>query len=295
MVSLVDLHCHSTASDGTVAPEDLPRRAKEAGVRVLALTDHDTMNGLERFRQACPVWGIVPVVGIELSLRLEDKRLHLLGLGLDLGRTQALDALLRQVKIWRNDRNMAMIERFNRLKIHLTLEDVEREARGDIVARPHFARALIRRGVVLTMEEAFHRFLGDTGPAYVRKVQAPVPDAISAIKAAGGLAVAAHPYTLLDENSRGMERRLEILLDIGAHGAEAWHTQQPRGVTRRIVALVKTLGGVLSAGSDFHGENRDDSCLGRGQGGQLLRSSLVPEILQRLGASKPEHECVCNG
>jgi hypothetical protein len=278
-----------------VAPEDLPRRAREAGVSVLALTDHDTLEGLVRFREACAQWAVVPVAGIELSLRLDGKRLHLLGLGLDLGRTQALDALLRQVKIWRNDRNMAMIERFNRLKIQLTLEEVEREARGDIVARPHFARALIRRGVVVTMEEAFHRFLGDAGPAYVRKVQAPVPDAISAIKAAGGLAVAAHPYTLLDESCLGMERRLESLLEMGADGAEAWHTQQPRAVTRRVVALMKTRGGLLSAGSDFHGENRDDSRLGHGHGGQLLRSSLVPDILQRLGVSKPDHQRVCNG
>lgn len=281
---LADLHCHSTASDGTIPPERLASMAREEGVTWLALTDHDTLSGIEAFLEGGAGLDMTLVPGVELSVDLEGKRLHLLGLGFQPETAGAIQDLLEKARRWRLDRNAEMLQRFHRLGIDMQKQEVDAEAQGEVVGRPHFARVLMRRGVVTTLQEAFHRFLGAQAPAYVPKKKPPASEAILAIKEAGALAIAAHPYTLLDAHPRGMEASLELLMDLGAAGAEGYHSELTRGVSKRIRELAAKRGFLLSAGSDFHGGNKPTVRLGRGFGGQLLQTSKVAPLLEMLAS-----------
>jgi predicted metal-dependent phosphoesterase TrpH len=244
----IDLHAHSTASDGTTPPADLPRLAAEAGLTVLALTDHDTFAGLTAASAASHI-ELVP--GVEISCRLDDAEVHLLGLFVDPAHAP-LAAELELIRTDRTRRAVRMVERCRELGAPITLEQVETIAAGAPLGRPHIAAALAAAGVT----DAFTPdWIADGGRADVPKHVLSAVHAIALVRAAGGAAVLAHP--------RSVKRRAEVtdaqlagLAAAGLAGIETDHPEQPPEVRARLREVAADLGLLATGSSDFHGDRK---------------------------------------
>jgi len=261
-----DLHLHSTASDGTDPPEALARLAARAGLAGIALTDHDTTAGVHACAEACAQHGIAFLAGIELSTNpdlegniiAEDApagSLHLLGYGIDPDNDTLL-AVQRDVQNARTERNPQMIDRLNGLGVKITLDEVQQAAGGDVVGRPHVAQVMVAKGYVRSIHEAFSRYIGQGGAAYVRKDPIAAERAIDAIHAAGGVAVAAHPAHLQTQGKSGLERYLRKLVGMGLDGIETRHSDHSRDDIERFEKLAAQLELITTGGSDYHGSRK---------------------------------------
>jgi 3',5'-nucleoside bisphosphate phosphatase len=255
---VVDLHAHTTASDGEHAPEILVRQAAAIGLAALAITDHDTTAGVTAAAAAGSELGVEIVPGIELSAEPPNlpnrarSQCHILGLYVDPHSAPLLDRL-REVIHNRNVRNARIVERIQReLNWDITLDEVEQAAGGDVVARPHFARVMLDKGYVSSLKEAFDLYLGKGGRAYVERDRLTAREAVDLIHRAGGVAVLAHPNNLAmdpDETAAYVRE----LRDLGLEGIEARYNLHSAEETARYLALAERLGLVTSGGSDFHG------------------------------------------
>jgi 3',5'-nucleoside bisphosphate phosphatase len=247
-----DLHSHSTASDGTTPPADVMRRARAAGLDVIALTDHDTVAGLEEARLALPP-GLALLPGMELSCRLEGHSVHLLGYLFDPGQ-QELAAECARIRESRLHRAQAMVERLAELGVPVTWDQVAAMAGGGVVGRPHIARAMVEAGVIDAPEQAFGPdWIGPGGRAHVTRYALNPVRAIALIRAAGGVTVLAHPRA----GTRGWMIPDDVIAGLataGLHGIEVWHPDQDQPARQELHALAATLGLVASGGSDDHGE-----------------------------------------
>ncbi len=275
----VDLHTHSTASDGTYTPAELVRAAKEAGLSAVALTDHDTFAGLPEAREEARRQGIELVPGCELSLDFSGLPTHMLALFID-ERPGALLSALDRVRNARRMRNELMLEKLAKVGVHLAREQVEAHAHGT-VGRPHMAQAMLQAGVVRSIEEAFDRFLGRHGLAYVPKEKLGPEEAIRAVHEDGGLAILAHPYLLTQQISR-LEPMVAELKGRGLDGIEVYYTEHNDRFTSQLEALAGRLGLLMSGGSDFHGAVKPDVRLGRGRGGLFVPGALLDRMKERL-------------
>ncbi len=271
----IDLHTHSTASDGTLTPAELMRAAKEVGLSAIALTDHDTFAGLPEARAEAARLDLELVPGCELSLDYGGLPTHLLALFVDESPGHVTEALTRVIEA-RATRNGTMLEKLRAVGVHLRWEDVERRAAG-VVGRPHIAQAMLEAGVVRTFEEAFSRFLGAGGLAYVPKAKLAPQEAIRAIHADKGLAVLAHPY-LLSQQPRQIETMLTELAALGLDGVEVYYTEHSDKYTALLAELAQGLGLLASGGSDFHGTVKPGVRLGKGRGGLFVRGELLDRM-----------------
>lgn len=270
MRTFVDLHTHSAASDGQLAPEELVRLADAARLAAVALTDHDTTAGIAAAKAAARKFPELRfIAGIEMSAKFPAGMLHVLGLGIDEG-CAGLQETLRQVRGAREERNPKIIAALGRLGMKISMEDVlaatasgGRREEGEIVGRLHIAEALRRKGYVRTAKEAFDRYIGNNGPAYVDKERLEPSEAIRAIREAGGAAVLAHPVQLRYENSAQLERILRSFISAGMNGIEVYHTDHRPEQTRLYLDLARRFGLLVTGGSDFHGPVRQDAVLGR--------------------------------
>lgn len=278
MQQRVDLHTHSTASDGTFSPAALMRAAKDAGLAAIALTDHDTFAGLPEARVEAARQGVELVPGCELSLEYRGLPTHLLALFVD-ERPGHVVAELTRVREARAKRNDIMLEKLRSVGVRLDLADVARHASG-VLGRPHMAQAMLEAGVVKTFEEAFTRFLGRGGLAYVPKEKLSPPEAIAAVHADGGLAVLAHPY-LLSQQPAQIGAMLEELAGLGLDGVEVFYTEHSEAYTALLTRLAARLGLLMSGGSDFHGAVKPGVSLGRGRGGLFVPGSLLDAMKDR--------------
>ncbi|MBS3734327.1 MAG: PHP domain-containing protein [Phycisphaerae bacterium] len=268
MRRFVDLHTHSTASDGTLAPADLIRQADRAELAVVALTDHDTVAGLDEARRAAePLDALQFVPGIELSAQPPSGTLHILGLGIDPSAPAILSvaAQLRQARVRRNPQ---IVQRLRWLGVPVTMDDVRRAAldagsEAEVISRMHVARALVRAGWVRDTKEAFARYLGKGCPGYVERERPAPHEAITAIHGAGGLAVLAHPVQLGCTERGELERVVRGLSEAGLDAIEAWHSDHDAEWTRLCVDLADRLGLGVVGGSDFHGGAKPGVRLGR--------------------------------
>ncbi|TVR33132.1 MAG: PHP domain-containing protein [Spirochaetaceae bacterium] len=258
---MVDLHAHSTASDGTLTPSELIARCHLNGISVIALTDHDTLAGAVEAARAGLHWGVEVIIGIELEIEYPGPgAFHLLGLGLR-GASAELETLLRRIRQMRRRRNQQIAQQMRAAGIQVQLDEVAAFAGGDILARPHFASFLVERGVVRTPQEAFDRYLGDGKPFWQPKQAVTLAQAAAAIHSAGGKALIAHPMTLfLSINS--LAKRVAEWQQQGLDGVEAYHAGARLTDCRKLEAMADTLGMLVSAGSDFHGPERRDRWLG---------------------------------
>ena len=243
--AFVDLHTHSTASDGTVPPDGAIEAAKRCGLSALALTDHDTIGGIPAARAAGERLGIRVIAGVELSAFQEDHEIHLLALHLT--HIEALEQRLSELRAFRHTRAQKIVDKLNTLGIPLTLDEVLQQSNGGAVGRPHVARALIARGVVHDFRDAFVRYLGNAGSAFVARERLSIEDAISIAHEAGALAIWAHP------GDGGRRERLEPLVAAGLDGLEIKHPSHSSEDVKRLQALADFFNLVPSGGSDWHG------------------------------------------
>ena len=243
--AFVDLHMHSTASDGSRAPADVVGAAKAAGLVAIALTDHDSVAGLGEAQAAGAELGVRVVNGVELSAVEGEAETHLLGL--HLRDTMVLERGLEALREMRQRRARTIVDKLVALGVKVTLDDVLAQAGDGAVGRPHVARALVADGWATDVRDAFDRYLGAGRPAYVAKEQLSMPDAIAMVHAAGGLAVLAHP------GGAGTRERLTALAAQGLDGVEVKHPSHSPSDTNKLRTLCEQLGLVISGGSDWHG------------------------------------------
>ncbi|MBB5022675.1 PHP domain-containing protein [Desulfurispira natronophila] len=281
----VDLHVHSTASDGTDTPSALAAKAAEAGLQAIALTDHDTVAGIPAFIHACQGWGVEALAGVEISALYRDGHgyevgVHILGYfpgGVDPRMEESMGELMSA----RDERNKLMVQKLNQLGIPLCLDEVAGKAGGDVVGRVHMAQVLVEGGYVSTMDEAFRRYLGPRGKAYAPKERLTPEEAIQLISRHGGLAVLAHPGTLPIRGQQYLESFSRRLVQSGLGGIESDYPYLSNAQRQHFRALARRLGVVATGGSDYHGANRPEIRLGRGDGSLELPYAMVEAIRER--------------
>jgi predicted metal-dependent phosphoesterase TrpH len=270
----IDLHTHSTASDGTLSPTELIRLAKDIGLDAIALTDHDTISGLDEAEEAGRELGIEVIRGCELSL--ESPRgagwMHVVALWVP-PHPEELTAAFDWVIEGRLTRNHEIVKKLRSQGIGITYEAVAARA-GGTIGRPHFAQELLSLGVVSNMDEAFKVWLGDNGRAYVPKRKLKPEQALGILKRAGATSILAHPFILgLDE--QGTEGLVRELQGYGLDGMEVYYPEHDDAATKIFKAMAERLGLLISGGSDFHGSVKPRISLGRGKGGLHVATELL--------------------
>ncbi|MDR1248173.1 MAG: PHP domain-containing protein [Treponema sp.] len=278
---MIDLHTHSRASDGSLTPSELIRAAKEQGLTAIALTDHDTIDGLEEAREEAVRQGIEFIPGIEFDVGHEpvavNGEFHLLGLGIDHigpGFRETLGEIWRK----REDRNLRILERIREeLGINVDYGEVRAISGGGALGRPHFATLLVNRGIVKNRGQAFSKYLGKGRPLYIAKEKLEFTLALRMIREAGGIPVLAHPMSLYIAWGR-LPQFIAELAALGLAGIEAWHPTAKVRACKRLEELGKSLGLYITAGSDFHGNSRPDRKLGITAGERKIEASYLDSI-----------------
>lgn len=279
--SVIDLHTHTTFSDGSVSPTELVNLAHKAGARAIAITDHDTIEGLAEGRQAAAEIGIEFIDGIEISAEFSPGTMHILGYGVD-PRSTPLRSTLAELVDSRDERNPQIAERLKVLGVDINYEDVVELARGDVVGRPHFARLLVERGYAETIKDAFDRYLAKGAPAYVAKRRLAYHEAIALIHDAGGVAVLAHPYQLALDSLDEVERFVAQLASAGLDGIEAIYSRHSKDERAAYSEMALGLGLLITGGSDYHGSYKPDISIVRGTGDLSVPYSLLATLKERL-------------
>jgi hypothetical protein len=254
--SFVDLHCHSTASDGTLAPADVVRLAVECQLGALALTDHDTIDGVADAAAEANRLGLDFLPGIEISAEFPHPgTLHLLGYGVD-PQSAVLRDLTKTLLAGRDNRNPKIVAKLNEMGVHVSMQEWEDEAKGNVLGRPQLAAILHRKGYVSSIKEAFNKYLGQGAPAYADKERLSPRRAIEMIVECGGVPVLAHPIQLHTDNDAQLERIVKDLIDQGLAGIEVIHSDHNADNVQKYDALARRYGLLRTGGSDFHGANK---------------------------------------
>ena len=280
---MIDLHSHSSASDGILSPADSARYAAGKNLKVWALTDHDTVNGLCAAAKVCLESNMIFVPGIEINVRWPTGEFHLLGLGLQ-EYSEDLKDVVEQADESRKSRNLEIVEKMKKDGYEVSLEEIESIFSESQIGRPHFASYMAEKKIVRTWQEAFDRFLGKGRPWYVPHDGIDLSVAVQAIKSAGGVPVLAHPLSLYVSWGK-MEETILKIRDSGVAGLEAWHPGARINEGYKLELLAKKLGMIVTGGSDFHGLGvRSDRHLGRTSGDRKIEDRFYfEELLQKLG------------
>lgn len=276
-MNYIDLHVHSSASDGSLSPEEVVSLAKNAGLRCFALTDHDTVDGVERAIQyAKKLTDIDVIPGIELSCYYQNREIHIVGLFVDYKNQIFLDEL-QKLKQAREDRNEKMIQNFIDAGISLTLEELQHGSPNSVITRAHFARVLVEKGICKNKTEVFDKYLGVGCPFYLPKPQVTPEHVLNLIKTAGGVAILAHPYSYKFSKTE-VETLLDDLIPLGLSGMECYYSTYDTGQMQelRSIAISKEL--LVSGGSDFHGVIKPDISIGTGRGNLRIPEKLLDAI-----------------
>jgi len=281
---MIDLHSHTTASDGTYSPAQLVDEAGRTGVHILGITDHDTFSGYDLALPLAQQAGLELVCGIELSTKLHGHSVHLLGYFLDpLLKTSLNPDGFGDFRTWigdlqasRRDRNVRLVARLRQLGLNITLEEVEARG-GGMTGRPHFAQLLIEKGYVRNMQQAFDDYLYESAKGYVTRREPQFAEAVQHIRNAGGIASLAHPIRLRED----FAATLPELCAAGLNAIEAYHSDQSPEQTALYLELAARQGLLVTGGSDFHGAVKPEIRLGTGRGGSL---KVPDDLVDRLRA-----------
>ena len=279
-MNVIDLHVHTTASDGTMRPAELVRYAKKKGLRAIAITDHDTIEGLDEGIQEGQNIGFEVITGVELSVDAPAGTMHVLGYLIDHTQSE-LREKLRLLQEVRMERNMKMVEKLGALGIPLQLSEVKAAPEHGQIGRPHFAYMLVKKGHARTIQDAFDRYLGKGKPAYVEKFRFAPDEAMHFIRAAGGITVLAHPFTLNRPQPNELEALIISLKGKGLDGIEVFYPEHSEGQMKLYRSLAQQYGLIMTGGSDFHGLTKDDVDLGEGYGGKEVTYGLVEAMKAR--------------
>jgi len=275
---MIDLHTHSTASDGTSTPSELIEEAVKTKLYAIALTDHDTVSGLKECEEKAKDIGFSGAVsGVELSVRLRENSVHLCGLFIN-RKCEELISLLRWIRNKRDERNKKIIHNFNKLGYKITCEELNDTAVGESQGRPHMARILVSKGYFSDIQEVFDKLLKKGKDVYVER-ELPSPEmAVNIIKIAGGLPIWAHPFANKNIDRRSFRQDLKYLKSLGLVGIEAYYSTYTREIQDYLVSVANEENMLISGGSDYHGQLMDSVKLGKGMGGL----SIPDEIFENL-------------
>jgi predicted metal-dependent phosphoesterase TrpH len=255
--------------------------AKRSHLEALAITDHDTVAGNVEALRAGTEFGLEVIPGVEISADSAAGTIHIVGL-LIRPDDEEMESVLRELRLFREERNRKMIARLAELGVHVTFQELAMEAGGDLVGRPHFAALLTKKGYVKTYQEAFDIYLKSGGKAYLDKKRLPSDQAIAMIQAAGGLPILAHPYIVRDKIQDGFEKQLSGLVDQGLRGIEVFYTEHSRGDEAYFADLARRYNLLVSGGTDFHGAVKPDVSLGRGFGAMNIPYELLQHLKEAL-------------
>ncbi len=259
----LDLHIHSTFSDGTMPPAELVALACKKGLTAISLTDHDTMAGVEPAVQAAEGLALEIVPGLEISVSHADISLHILGYYMDTN-NPGLNEALGRLQAGREMRNTTILERLAEQGIDVSPEDLRRVSPSGQTGRPHIARVMLEKGAVWSMQEAFARYLGRGACAYVSRTVLSSAEAIRIIRGAGGIAVLAHPLQL-DSTLEKLPSFLKELVPLGLAGLEGYYPTHSAKIRRKIMEIASEFGLLLTGGSDFHGDIKPGTSLAGGK------------------------------
>jgi hypothetical protein len=278
----LDLHLHTTHSDGSLPPAEVLALASRAGVTALAITDHDITTGIPEALEAGARLGIEVIPGVEISSRFGDNELHMLGYFLD-WRDAALGERLGRLRDSRHSRNPRIVERLRELGCDITYDEVKQLAGTDSVGRPHIARLLMDRGYVPSAKEAFDRFLAHGKPAYVARELPEPAEAMAWIRAAGGVPVLAHPLWA-KQNGEGLFVLCRNLKADGLGGMEVHYSTHNPKQTAELLDIARRLDLLVTGGSDFHGVTKPDIEVGVGRGGLAVPVALLDPLRKAAAA-----------
>jgi predicted metal-dependent phosphoesterase TrpH len=277
----IDLHCHSTASDGQLAPAEVVKLAISSGLSALALTDHDTVDGIAEATSAAKEAELDFLAGIEISCEYPHPgTMHLLGYGVR-ANSPVLRDLTKTLLAGRDNRNPKIINKLRELGVAITMEEVENEAGGNVLGRPHIAAILMRKGYVSSIKLAFEKYLAPGGLAYFDKERLSAKQAIGMVLECEGIPVLAHPAQLRTENSAQLDRIVKDLLDIGLAGLEVIHSDHDEAKVSQYTQLADRYNLLKTGGSDFHGKAVKDIELGWARGRRIPRE-FFDALVQRL-------------
>jgi predicted metal-dependent phosphoesterase TrpH len=284
---LIDLHTHTTESDGTLPPAELVESAKAARLEAVAITDHDTLTGYEQAAPLAAEAGVELVCGIELSTKFvspdrpRGKTVHLLGYWLKGRPSPEFREWIEALQASRRERNVHLVERLRELDIDVTIEEVQALGRA-MTGRPHFARLLVQKGYVQTTQEAFDKYLDEKGAAYVDRNEPALAEGIRHIRDSGGVSSLAHPIRLGRRVPAQEEDMIRQMAKMGLQAIEVYHSDHAERDVERYQRIARRYDLAVTGGSDFHGDNKPGVALGSGRNGNVVVPNKVLDRLRIL-------------
>ena len=276
----IDLHTHTTASDGSMTPTELIRRAVSKGLAAIAVTDHDCVDGVEEALAEGRRQGIEVIPGLEISAEFDRGTMHILGFFVD-WKKESLRRRLFELQEARRLRNPKITKKLQEQGLEITHEEVVAASGGGQVGRPHFAKVLVQKGYVASMEEAFEKYLKRGGPGYIEKFRFSPQESIALIHEAGGVAVLAHPFTLGLKSAEMENDLLAELTQTGLDGIEVYYSKNAPEDTIHYLRLCESYGLLPTGGSDFHGAHKPDIDLGIGRGNLQVPLKLLEALREK--------------
>jgi len=274
---MIDLHSHTTESDGTLTPPELVLAARQAGLEALGITDHDTFGGYDRALDSARELALDLVCGIELAVKFKQQSVHLLGYFLNGSPSEEFRNWVRGLQGSRHARNEAMVERLRSKGVEITLQELH-QCGGNLPGRPHFARLLSEKGYVARPREAFERYIGEGASCFVEREEVGFAESVERIAASGGLSSLAHPLRTIPR-SRNLEEYVRIMKSEGLDCLEVYHSDHRPEDVNFLSSLAASLSLGVTGGSDFHGATKPGIDLGKGRDGALnVPYSLLADL-----------------
>ena len=275
----VDLHVHSNKSDGSLSPSDLVLEAKKKGLKAFALTDHDTVDGIDEAMAASEGSGVTVIPGIELSTEYEGKDIHIVGLLIDKEQPAFRDKIQEFVDS-RIQRNRKMCQKLTEAGCPLTYEELVAEFPGAVITRAHYAQILLKKGYTKSLREAFERYIGDRGPCFIPREKITPEDGVKLILSAKGIPVLAHPL-LYGMGKERLQILVDRLKDAGLEAIEAVYCTYSPSEETQMREFAKKNGLLISGGSDFHGNAKPGLEMGTGYGKLYVSEEILDELVMR--------------
>lgn len=277
---MIDLHTHTNESDGTCTPFELVERASAIGLEALGISDHDTFAGYDQAIESARAYGLELICGIELSVRLigRSRSIHMLAYFVYEPPPPDFREWVLGLIETRRDRNRRLIAKLQSMGVPIELAEVERIGRT-LTGRPHFARVLIQKGYAADYDDAFRRYFGESGPAFVERYGPTIDEACAKVSKAGGLTVLAHPIRLGIQDAASEDAFIQDLRDSGLRGIEVYHSDHGPTDVARYSAIAKKYDLAITGGSDFHGDAKPGVALGTGRNQNL---NISRSVLDRL-------------
>ncbi len=279
IVKRIDLHTHSLKSDGAQPPRDVVRTAAAAGLSAIALSDHDNIEGVPEAMDEGRRLGIEVIPAVELSAQ-SDTELHILGYFIDIQNKRLNDAMRYALQV-RDERQKETCRKLNEQGFAITMEELREEAHGNpVLCRAHFAQIMVRKGYAESVQQAFSKYLSVGCYAYSNRQALTGPEAVSLIKEAGGIAVAAHLHLIKQPDDK-LRALLKELIPHGLEGVEGYYTDYTPDMEQRYRAMAKELGLTISGGTDYHGANKPHIAIGTGRGNLEIPYSVLEGLKER--------------